>query len=176
MAIKLRSPTSRISRGGTTGSAASPIPVTSRRGCEGVGRTAGRLVRRAPDRQGRAKPRNRRSSETRPNRQAHHQRVPRWCTFSTPSERIGSRRRLWYAMESPCSHSRVPSAGMISGVPGARKAHTNQTTRGHRGLAIVVLSETPFRRGSSAPVAGMGTLSEGFRRCVALPPFLVGYC
>jgi len=40
----------------------------------------------------------------------------------------------------------------------------------------LMLADTPSPRGSDANLSIVGSLSEGFRRFVTLPPYLVGYC
>jgi hypothetical protein len=40
----------------------------------------------------------------------------------------------------------------------------------------LMLVDTPFPHGSGAAPTGVGPWSEGFRRRVTLPPYLVGYC
>jgi len=40
----------------------------------------------------------------------------------------------------------------------------------------LMLADAPSPRGSDANLSIVGSLSEGFRRFVTLPPYLVGYC
>jgi hypothetical protein len=42
-------------------------------------------------------------------------------------------------------------------------------------ITALMLAGAPLPRGSGATLASAGTLSEGFRRVVTFPPYLVGY-